>query len=747
MTRNRCDGIIRIAGSLLAVAVACCGPAAQAAEPDVTGEQVKLAIRAGLDFLRASQRGDGSWRDMHLPGGTTAMAVLAMRNAGVPADDPAIRRAADALRRIPNQWTYVVGLKAQALAAVDPVRYRADIQAAANWLIEAQRQDGGWGYEISLTRTDHSNSQFALLGLHEAARAGVRVPDTVWRRAESDWTQTQRNDGGWAYEGRGPLTTGSMTAAGVASLHIVGDRLNVGHEHGYTAAGQAPNCGRYSYNRAAMRGIAWLAAHFDATENPPRGNYYYYYLYGIERVGMLSGLKYLGRHDWYREGAAELIRRQRENGSWREMNDVVDTSFALLFLGKGHRALLINKLRWSADDRWNQDRNDISNLIAAIGDKLGEPVSWQVVDLDAPLGEWLTAPILYFNGHTFPTFSPEQTEKFAEFVRQGGAILAEACCSRAEFRTGFEKFAAQAFPDAPLRRLGPDHPVFHAYSEIPRDLEVLGIDTACRTSVIFLPRDVSCLWEQADVPTLSARAFALGTNIAAYFVGRQKLRDKLDVVHVVRTEADNTPLPPSALYMGQLMHDGDWRPDSKALPNLARFLHDQADVDIVPQAIPLRATDEALRQHPIIFMTGHFPFRLTAEEIQALRRHLERGGFLFADACCGRKAFDASFRRMVAELFPGGRLEPLPATHPILSGELGFRLDRVQYRPAVLAEQPNLCTPVLEGVTVEGRTALVYSPYSIGCPLDGHFCYGCRGLEPYDARKLAANIVLYALSY
>jgi hypothetical protein len=734
-------------GCLLAAAIALCGLApARAAAPAVTGEEVKLAIRAGIDFLRSAQRGSGGWPDFRLPGGTTALAILALRNAGVPANDPDVVRGAEYLRRVPNQWTYVVGLKAQALAAVDPVRYRNDIQAAANWLISAQRQDGGWGYELDLTRSDHSNSQFALLGLHEAARAGVRVPDTAWRRAEVDWVQTQRNDGGWGYEGRGHETTGSMTTAGVASLHIVGDSLAVGREHGYSN-GQAPNCGKYAYNRSVVRGIEWLASHFDVAQNPPRGNYYYYYLYGLERVGILSGLKYIGKHDWYREGAAELVQRQRQNGQWREMDEVVDTSFALLFLGKGHRAVLFNKLKWAADDRWNQDRNDINNLVLAIGDKLGEPVSWQVVDLDAPLEEWLTAPILYFNGHVFPTFTAEQAKKLAEFVRQGGAILAEACCSRPEFRAGFEKFAAQTFPDTPLRRLAPDHPVYHSYSDIPKNVELFGIDIACRTSIIFMPHDVSCLWEQVDVPTLSQRAFALGTNIAAYFVGRQKLPDKLDAVHIVRTEDDNTPPPPSALYIGQIMHNGDWRPDPKALPNLARFLRDQADVDIVLQSFPLQLTDKALREHPVVFMTGHYPFTLTDEEIKALRDYLERGGFLFADACCGRRAFDASFREMAATLFPDHKLTPLPPTHPILSGELGFKLDRVQYRPTVLAEQPNLATPVLEGITIKDRTVLVYSPYSIGCPIDGHACYTCRGLESEDAKKLAANIVLYALSY
>ncbi len=734
----------RLPAGVAVILLAVCPPISAA---DVTGDQVKQAIRKGILYLGSRQLPNGSWPEFGREGGTTALAILALRTAGLPTDDPDIRRGVECLRRVPNEWTYVVAVKIQALAAVDPVKYRQEIQSAANWLVAAQRENGGWGYRLDDSRPDHSNSQFALLGLHEAARAGAKVPENVWRRAEADWVRTQHRDGAWSYVGRGDVGTGSMTTAGVASLHIVGDRLTVGHEHGYTAAGAAPDCGRYSQNRAVARGVEWLGRHFSVRSNPGSGGFYYYYMYGLERVGILLGLRYIGGHDWYREGAAALVPLQSPGGSWREIHDVVDTSFALLFLGKGHRSLLINKLRWSPDDAWNQDRNDIANLIAAIGDKLGEPVSWQVVGVEDRLEEWLSAPILYFNGHTFPSFSVREGKQFAEYVRQGGAVLAEACCSSREFRAGFEAFAARVFPEAPLRRLGPDHPIFHADSEIPAETEVYGIDVGCRTSIVFLPRDVSCLWEQADVPVLSRQAFALGTNIAAYFVGRQKLRDKLDAVHVVKTEAGGAAIPTSALYIAQLMHNGDWRPDPKVLGVLAEFLHGQAGVDVVPQGIPLQPTDEALRRHPIAFMTGHYEFALSPAAVESLRTYLSRGGFLFADACCGRNAFDASFRALAAALFPDGKLESLPPGHPILSGELGFKVDRVRYRPAVTAEQPNLRTPVLEGITREGRTVLVYSPYSIGCPIDGHACHGCRGLEPEDAKRLAANIVLYALSY
>ena len=54
------------------------------------------------------------------------------------------------------------------------------------------------------------------------------------------------------------------------------------------------------------------------------------YLYGLERVGDLTSRHLIGKHDWYREGAEYLLRRQMVSGGWG--GGILDTCFALLFL-------------------------------------------------------------------------------------------------------------------------------------------------------------------------------------------------------------------------------------------------------------------------------------------------------------------------------------------------------------------------------------------------------------------------------
>ena len=119
---------------------------------------------------------------------------------------------------------------------------------------------------------------------------------------------------------------------------------------------------------------------------------------------------------------------------------------------------------------------------------------------------------------------------------------------------------------------------------------------------------------------------------------------------------------------------------------------------------------------------------------------------MFVDACCGRPAFDQSFRAIIAEVFPGESFDLIAPDHPLFSGNPGFKIGRVSYKPVAQAETPDLDRPQLWGLTLGGRLALVYSPYSLGCGLDGHKCFNCRGVVDDDARRIAANIVMFALT-
>src|SRR4029453_8619597 len=72
-------------------------------------------------------------------------------------------------------------------------------------------------------------------------------------------------------------------------------------------------------------------------------------LYAVERVGMASGLKYLGETDWYQKGADYLLKRQGDDGSWKGDGNyygaLAATCFGILFLARGRAPVMMTKLR------------------------------------------------------------------------------------------------------------------------------------------------------------------------------------------------------------------------------------------------------------------------------------------------------------------------------------------------------------------------------------------------------------------
>ena len=95
------------------------------------------------------------------------------------------------------------------------------INRNVKWLESMQIMEGprkgSWSYPQG--SGDNSNSQFALLALNEAERAGVQTSDKTWRLARAYWEDCQNPDGSWGYYKRVP-GSGSMTCAG---HYVAGD--------------------------------------------------------------------------------------------------------------------------------------------------------------------------------------------------------------------------------------------------------------------------------------------------------------------------------------------------------------------------------------------------------------------------------------------------------------------------------------------------------------------------------------------
>jgi hypothetical protein len=220
---------------------------------------------------------------------------------------------------------------------------------------------------------DNSNSQYAALGLRACHDAGIKIPEKVVTLARKWWYDTQHPgpDGAKPDDDKKKKDAKPMVASGKGDAPLppapprgwcYGDVYGVckgGPEYASMTAGAVGAIAIFEYilgkdgkrNEHVRSGVAWLAAHWSVTENQGPSEveggvpnaYLYYYLYALERLGMLLDVGEIGGHRWYPEGAAVLLGAQQKDGSWKGSRPEIpvwDTCFAILFLKRATRGLV-----------------------------------------------------------------------------------------------------------------------------------------------------------------------------------------------------------------------------------------------------------------------------------------------------------------------------------------------------------------------------------------------------------------------
>lgn len=766
---------------------------------DLSAEVVLRSIERGQTLLKQQQRPDGSWHSEtqsdHVVG-ITSLAVMSLINSGMSARDVPVRRGLEFLRRVPSgepQETYDASLMIMAfVAARDQQRSDfARVTVLAKWLEDTQMRDGkvgAWSYgNRGLGGGDPSNSQFAVLALREAADMGVPVSLDVWERAREYWEGMQSPDGGWGYGGGGG-STGSMTVAGISSLAIIQQMLR--NDDGVAADGTPPCCLPEDPYPALERGIRWLGDHFAAGHNPNNAAWLLYYIYGVERAGRLAGRRFFGEHDWYREGASFLISTQLRSGSWRGVGQyevgerdtsVVGTSLALLFLSKGLAPVMMSKLKHGPRDParpaevvgqdWNTHPRDVRTLMEHISGLPRWPtlLTSQEVDLQKAVqsggvDSLLQAPILFLTGSQALTLSPAEVALLKEYLAQGGFLFACPTCQADAFEGSFRQLLTEILPpgDQELRLLPEDHPVYRSeYLLRGNALQLYGADVGCRTAVMYSKEDLGCLWSYwmrhspaKRNPQLVARVergMQIAINVAAYATGREPPKS-LDAPRKLANEDQLDVIQRGLLQVAQLKHTGQWDAAPHALRRLLLALNETVGVAATTKPGQLLPSDPSLFQYRVLYMHGRTRFSFAPEEREAIKLHLSRGGMLFADACCGAKPFDRSFRELAAQLYPDTPLKPVDIKHELFTEAIGFDLKKVRRRtnegggPNVpLTAAVKEVEPTIEGVEVDGRYVILYSKYDLSCALERQSALSCEGYLSEDATKIATNIVLYSL--
>lgn len=399
---------------LLGAVAGVCAPAAAADQG-----KVDAAIRKGADWLKKDVAAAKPDQDPTHGSARAALAGFALLEAGVKPDDPVIVSLANAVREaaLSTNRTYTAALGVLFLERLGDPRDVPLVQILGVRLYAGLNVAGGWSYTTCgdvpaaearrlaavlyaaapprppkpdakpapklhpeaavqlnavraaiLTRgrrgigEDNSNTQFGVVGLWVASRAGLPVDD-AFPVVEAGFLRTQNKaDAGWGYSGQDKSTT-AMTCAGLLGLTagkakraeaaapkdtdlppddpFLNPKKPAGTPPAAPAVPTTLAAARDAAIKAALQSVGAVLAGTKVggglDDLIGQGNMYYV-LWSLERVAVALGLETIGDVDWYDWGATRLLAAQKEDGSWplERYEAQVNTSLALLFLCKAN---------------------------------------------------------------------------------------------------------------------------------------------------------------------------------------------------------------------------------------------------------------------------------------------------------------------------------------------------------------------------------------------------------------------------
>lgn len=428
--------------------------------------------------------------------------------------------------------------------------------------------------------------------------------------------------------------------------------------------------------------------------------------------------------------------------------------------------MALGKVRWVTRDGkrvayrdWMTDPSDIQSLLNWTNEKLGIHYRSLETDFEHFSFDPRELPALLFSGHNHFELDEPILSQLSRYVMDGGMLIGDACCGWKDFDESFREVVAKIFPDRPLRKLSPDDPLFASYYKLggftyqqadgsketaAPCLE--GVTLGCRLGVVYSPVDLTCGWDGHDHPrglrVVIDQARQIGANYVTYLLGNYQLARFLSTTKVYHESQAPTR---DDFVFAQLIHERDWDPDPSSVHNLLKYAKENSTLEVKFKRANVRLKDPRTAGYPLLYMTGHEEFRWTDEEVNRLKNYLRAGGMLLADACCGRLAFDAAFRREIARVFPANRLAALPQDHPLL--HIHAEIEQVQYTPRVVEDFGAIPGPMLEGITLDGRVVVVYSRFDLGNGWEEFPHPYAYGYQDQDALKIGTNVLVYAVTH
>ncbi|MEI8351289.1 MAG: DUF4159 domain-containing protein, partial [bacterium] len=272
------------------------------------------------------------------------------------------------------------------------------------------------------------------------------------------------------------------------------------------------------------------------------------------------------------------------------------------------------------------------------------------------------------------------------------------------------------------------------------------VEINCRVVALVSRWCMAVGWEDKVEPEYQAyepaSAKKLGVNIFSYSSAmRAWAKNRAQAIKFVDKQESGA----DKVSLVQVMYDGIWKTRHAGLSVLLQTFNLKTDVPVKYAVKETRLTDPAVFNAPLLYLTGHEFFTLRKSEAEQLRKYLENGGFLFAEACCGRKGFDLSFRQLMAVLFPDKPLKPVPPESSLF--HIPNDVQSLGVTPLLQQDEGKaVIRPRLEAVELNGHLAVVYSPLGLAGGWEMSQSPYARGYDDVSSQRLGQNILMFAVT-
>ncbi len=342
-------------------------------------------------------------------------------------------------------------------------------------------------------------------------------------------------------------------------------------------------------------------------------------------------------------------------------------------------------------------------------------------------------------------------KKIKEYLEKGGFLWINASSGSPYFLKTMVDWIDKLYPERSMYQIYRNHPLMNCFEAIHSvrimkegntsagtpNLYVLNI--GCRAAVILSPYDLGCGWALHTHPWGTRYqpedAIKIGMNMISYCLGWIEYGKLFGIAPFY---IEKIKKKEGKLYIGQIIHSGDWDPHPSSIGKLLKKTSEQTGASVFLERIPVDLKKDSLKDTPLLYMTGHFDPKLSDLEVKKLREFLLGGGSLMADACCGSQEFVDAFRALMKKVLPEAKINTWNTNHTIY--RIPFRIESFRYTGSIEKEPP------LEIYTYGGVPCVVFSKAGLGGGWEGIPRPYVGQLEPELAQKLGVNILTYLMT-